>query len=60
MKITYLDIDTREVLAIVDDPALEIYEIKAEKFAASVGASVVTIIPSDKEGEWIVKLKKTA
>lgn len=46
--ISSLDIDIREVFAKVDEPALEIYERKAEEFAACVGAREITILPSDK------------
>jgi len=46
MNVTYLDADTREVIDIVDDPAPAICEIRAERFAAHLGATVVKIRPT--------------
>ena len=57
MKITYLDADTREVIDVVDDPAPVISEISAERFAASLGATVVKIRPVHNASEWQVELK---
>jgi hypothetical protein len=57
MNITYLDTDSREVVAIVDDPALCIWEAGAERFAVRLGATVVKILPTPYENEWQVELK---
>ena len=57
MNITYIDADTREVIDVIDDPAPIIYQISAERFAASLGAAVVRIIPAPDEHEWTVELR---
>lgn len=56
MNITYLDADTREVIDMVEDPALAISGIGAEQFAASLRATVVRICPTHHEDEWQVEL----
>jgi hypothetical protein len=57
MNITYLDADSREVIDVIDDPATSICGIGAERFAASLGATVVKILPTSQENEWQVELK---
>jgi hypothetical protein len=57
MNITYLNVDSREVIEIIDDPAPIISQISAERFAASLCASVVRILPTHHENKWNVELK---
>lgn len=57
MNITYLDSDTREVVDIVEVPASAIYAIKAKKFAAKLGATIIRTVPTHTENEWIIELK---
>ena len=57
MNITYVDTDSREVVAIVDDPAPMICQASPEEFAARLGATVVRILPTPYENEWKVELK---
>jgi len=61
MKITYLDADTREVIEFVDDPNPAIHELElrqqAVAFAASLGATIVKLIPQFDENEWTIELK---
>lgn len=57
MKITYLDAGTREVIDIVDDPALVPALIKSDDFAASLDATVIKKTPADSDDEWTVELE---
>jgi hypothetical protein len=56
MKLTYLDTDTREVIDVVDDPTMDFYLLKADEFAACLGAKVIRLVPSDRNGEWTAEL----
>jgi hypothetical protein len=56
MKITYLDTDTREVIDIVDDPTMDFYLLKADEFAARLGAKVIKLTPTDSNDEWTAEL----
>jgi hypothetical protein len=57
MNITYIDTDSQEVIDVVDDPAPIVSQISAERFAASLHATVVRILPTHHENEWNVELK---
>ena len=57
MNITYIDADSREVIEVVVDPAPVISQVSAERFAASLHATVVRILPTPYENEWTVELK---
>jgi hypothetical protein len=57
MSITYLDADTREVVDIVELQASAIYAVKAKKFAAKLGATIVRTVPTHTENEWTIELK---
>jgi hypothetical protein len=57
MNMRYLDADTHELIAVIDDPSPDSYETGAEQFAASVGAAIERISPSHFENECIVELR---
>lgn len=57
MKITYVDVDNREVIAVIDDPATSICGIGAEQFAAGLEAIVIRFLPTSQENDWYVELK---
>lgn len=56
MKITYLDVDTQEVIDVIDDPSLKIYEVHAEEYAVNLNATVARMIPGEDDIEWTIEL----
>ena len=57
MNMTYLDADTHELIAVIDDPAPDAYDGGAERFAASLGATIERISPSHFEDECVIELR---
>jgi hypothetical protein len=57
LNLKYLDVDTREIIDVINDPSLIIYRVGAEQYAMNLGASVVRITPAENDDEWIVELK---
>jgi hypothetical protein len=54
---TYLDADTHELIAVIDNPSPDSYEAGAERFAASLGATIERISPSHFEDECVIELR---
>ncbi len=52
----FLDAETHEVVAVIEDPAPYTYEIGAERFAASLGAMIGKITSSQLEDEYVIEL----
>ena len=57
MNMTYLDADTHELVAVIDDPSPDSYEAGAERFATSLGATIERIAPSHFEDECVIELR---
>ena len=57
MNITYIDVDTREIIEVINDPSLIIYRVCAERYAINLGATVVRITPAENDDEWTIELK---
>ena len=57
MNMTYLDTDTHELIAVVDDPAPESIEVSAERFAAGLRATIERILPSHFEDGCVIELR---
>ncbi len=56
MNMIFLDADTQEVVAVVEDPAPYAYEMGAERFAAGLGAAIARITASQVEDEYVIEL----
>ncbi len=54
---TYLDADTHELIAVIDDPLPDSYEAAAERFATSLGATIESIAPSYIENACDIELR---
>ncbi len=52
----FLDADTHEVVAVIEDPAPYTYELGAERFAAGLGAAIKRIISSQVNDEYVIEL----
>ena len=57
MNMTYLDADTHELIAVIDDPSPDSYNVGAERFAGSLGATIERISPSHFEDECVIELR---
>jgi hypothetical protein len=56
MNMVFLDADTQEVIAVIEDPAPATYDIGAERFAAGLGAAIERITFSQVEDEYVIEL----
>ena len=57
MNLKYIDVDTQEIIDIINDPSLIIYEVCAEQYAINLSAAVVRITPAETDDEWTIELK---
>ncbi len=57
MDMIFLDADTHEVVAVLEDPAPNTYDIGAERFAAGLGATIERIIFSQYQDEYVIELR---
>ena len=57
LNLKYIDVDTREIIDVINDPSLVIYKVHAELYATSMGATVVRMTPVENNDEWTIELK---
>jgi hypothetical protein len=57
LNLKYIDVDTQEVIDVINEPSLLIYKVCAEQYAINLGATVVSITPAESDDEWTIKLK---
>jgi hypothetical protein len=57
LNLKYIDIDTQEIIEVINDPSLMIYRVCAEQYATNLGATVVRITPAENDSEWTIELK---
>jgi hypothetical protein len=57
MNMIFLDADTLEVVAVLEDPPPATYDLGAERFAAGLGASIDRITYSQLEDEYVIELR---
>ena len=57
MNLKYIDVDTQEVIDVINDPSLAVYRACVEQYAMNLGATVLRMIPAENDNEWTVELK---
>jgi hypothetical protein len=57
LNLKYIDVDTQEIIEVINEPFLLIYRVCAEQYAINLGATVVSITPAESDDEWTIKLK---
>jgi hypothetical protein len=57
MNMIFLDAGTHEVVAVIEDPPPQTYDVGAERFAAGLGATIERITFSQLEDEYVIELR---